>query len=360
MATVPFDIGPGGAAHYTDYPAWYADLDDDTPYDAGDDAIGRMTEMEDVGAGGLTLAAGHTLGLSSVTLTAHPDYLHDGTEGSGVGFRATADTSASLFVVQPSSSSTPHYVEDLEFDGADFNCSASSAANGLIYLAAPSPYTGARVARCILHANHTNHYCTGLVQVRAIVVRNIIYDMTTTHTGGADAYGIYGSGSATGTARTRNNTIYWIQKSDGNGAVGILSLDNAAKTVQNNLAGGCDSVGGGTEEDFNPSTMSSGAMDYNASEDTTAGGTNGVISLTMADQFISITVGAEELCLKAGADVIGVGDDYGTTDDVHLDIIRFDVDTPALSWDIGACQYVAAGGGLSIPVAMAQYRQRWR
>ena len=60
---------------------WEADLDDTTIYGAGANAVGECYNDSNFTA--TNINGGGTVGLSSITLTVHPDHRHDGTVGTG-------------------------------------------------------------------------------------------------------------------------------------------------------------------------------------------------------------------------------------------------------------------------------------
>jgi hypothetical protein len=71
-----------------------------------------------------------------------------------------------------------------------------------------------------------------------------------------------------------------------------------------------------------------------------------------ADEYVSTVGGSEDLHLKAGADCIDAGTDLGTTPTgVNYDIDNRDRDAEGDTWDIGADEYVAIGGGLLLAIA---------
>jgi len=79
--------------------------------------------------------------------------------------------------------------------------------------------------------------------------------------------------------------------------------------------------------------------------DATADGTGSLTNKTSANQFVSTVGGSEDLHLKAGADAIDAGTDLVTTPTgVNIDIDGRDRDAEGDTWDIGAHEYVSAGG----------------
>jgi hypothetical protein len=145
-----------------------------------------------------------------------------------------------------------------------------------------------------------------------------------------------------------NCTVYGIA-ADGSGtAAGISHATNSGnKRSVNNIVMGVTS-GSGTATDF-LYAGSSGFMFNNMSEDASADdqGSGHLVSKTPSSQFVSLTGGAEDLHLKAGADAIGAGVDLvDEPTGVKYDIDGYDRDAAAVTWDIGADQYVAESSAL--------------
>jgi hypothetical protein len=91
-----------------------------------------------------------------------------------------------------------------------------------------------------------------------------------------------------------------------------------------------------------------------ASNDAT--GTLGLRSIAYnTTQFANVTAGSEDFSLPSGSGLIGVGTDLraDATWPFDYDIMGT---TRGATWDVGAFEYVAPAGGLSIPVAMHHYR----
>ncbi|HHL39623.1 MAG TPA: hypothetical protein ENJ37_03885 [Deltaproteobacteria bacterium] len=89
--------------------------------------------------------------------------------------------------------------------------------------------------------------------------------------------------------------------------------------------------------------------DHNLSDTATAtGGANDLTNKSAANQFVSVTSGSEDLHLKSTADAVGAGADLSSlfTDDI-------DGDTRSAPWDMGADEYVSAGGGVTVTPAVA-------
>lgn len=129
------------------------------------------------------------------------------------------------------------------------------------------------------------------------------------------------------TAYIYNNTIYncyrGIQATNGT----IIAVNNLS--YNNSVA------------DFNGTFTTS---NYNFSKDATAPGANSIHGTADAKtpDFTSTTSGSEDFHLLSTSDAIGVG-----TDNPGSGLYTDDIDgvTRSTSWDIGADEYIAAGGG---------------
>lgn len=103
----------------------------------------------------------------------------------------------------------------------------------------------------------------------------------------------------------------------------------------------------------------SGNLTTCASADTT--GSEGLQSIALnTTNFTNVTAGSEDYHLPSGSALIGVASNL--YDDANLpfqdDIDGQDRGGSGASWDIGADEYVAAGGGVTLPVFMRSYRAR--
>jgi len=156
-----------------------------------------------------------------------------------------------------------------------------------------------------------------------------------------------------------NNIVYDFSNSGGNG-VGIFTRSGNSIGFYNNTIHGCgygheDSFGVGdpvncavfgNNDDFN----GSGAESYCASDD--GDGTNSVTPSDWDTVFEDVSANDFRL-LSTDTDLISAG-----TDDPGSGLYDDDIagNARTSTWDIGADEYVAAGGGLGIPIAMYHYR----
>jgi len=101
--------------------------------------------------------------------------------------------------------------------------------------------------------------------------------------------------------------------------------------------------------DFNGSVNG----DYNMSEDATAPGANSLDSGTGGNDpsFVSTTGGSEDFTIASDSDAIDAG-----TDDPSSGLYSDDIfGTARSTYDMGAHEYVAAGGGIAMPIVMLQH-----
>ena len=149
---------------------------------------------------------------------------------------------------------------------------------------------------------------------------------------------------------TVRNSIFY------NGDYGVRSGNQAGDSVTaencttyNVLKDGYQQAGGGVLSVTNSIAMASGTGsdfsagvtgDYNLDEDGTAPGANSVHGATIANQFVSIALGSEDLHLKVGADAIDVADPTPLSFCCDID------GGPRIgNWDIGADEFGAGGAG---------------
>lgn len=338
MPTITKSIGASGK-DYTTITLWEADLDNDTPYDAGDVAVGEC--YNEVYDESFALNGGNTLGLASVTLSVAAGERHDGTAGTGARIDMSVDRAYSIEGVN-----RVYTIEWLEFD---WNGNHGSGDWHVLYIYSNDANNVHFIKNCLIHDilnnNGSNHsYVMSVGLGRCNGLNNIFYDLSasvnnvrTISTGSLLAYTI------------ANNTIFNITNSGAGTAVGLRGVNDADHTYKNNICMVCDDgdfVPGGT----NPTS------DYNMSSDATAddgGGASNLINKAAANQFVSTVGGSEDLHLKAGADAIDAGIDLVTTPTgVNIDINGRDRDALGDIWDMGAHEYVAAAPSIYIPRIM--------
>ncbi len=204
-----------------------------------------------------------------------------------------------------------------------------------------------RLLRCILHdmMQTTGTKETGAVLVPSnvggdvFILNNIVYEFGD---GSNAARGIeINLWDAGNTYHVIGNAVYNMH-----GAVGIeWFFDNGTASTgnfYNNLVMGS----GGDDYDITSAGDSTVNGSHNGSGDLTASvfGSNEKESLTDSTEWVSVTGGSEDFHLKSGATSIAAGSDRGTTPSgVEFDIDDFDRDDAAVTWDIGADQFVSSG-----------------
>lgn len=333
---------------------WEADLDDTGLYASADDAVGEMwndaayTER-------ITYNGGATVGLSSITLTVPSSERHDGTNASGSRIEIASSTNNPI----TASTSVDFHLSWLEVDCNGFGTGTYKPVN--IF----NPAT-ATVKNCIIHDTSSSGERWGIevntITTLVVITNNIIYDITkSTGSGGAHAYGVFLNISSwtSKTAHICNNTIHnTTNLGSGSGnCEGIhIDVDDTAITIKNNIVTDTNGNNSATKVDFD-ATISTAATGTNLSSDTSAPGSGSLVSKTAANQFVSTTGGSEDFHLKTGADAIDAGTDLVTTPSgVEIDIDGRDRNAEADTWDIGADELVAAGGGGSVPVFHHHYQ----
>lgn len=337
MATVTTDIG-GGNNDYATITAWEADLDNGAVYNAGDDAVGLCY---DNGAfdESLVFNGGTTIGLNSVTLSVPAAERHDGTAGTGA--RVIYTGGERTFIDIPSGT-LDRKIEWLELSTTSNTMRRCIETVGTTL-----------IDKCIIHRIHSDHVCYAVeanMQTDEIlnVHNTIIYDITSSQDFRSDRWtrAIRCWGGMAGTNSVCNCTIYNVVGHNTSDTDGILmATDSANNTMVNNIVVGTDNTSTGTPSDFNPSSLTNTTTSHNISSDTTASGTGSITNAVIADQFVSIVDGSEDLHIKTGSDAIDAGTNLGSTPTgINIDIDGTDrIASPqGPAWDIGAHEFISA------------------
>ena len=361
LYSVSFSQAAGEFRRVYDYStplAWAADLDNSAIYSDGDDATGviKVNEKYDEGIG---IANGSNVTLNSVKLTVSSLVRHDGTAGSGAGFKYTGQSSsgggahkAQVVDIRDADNVT---LEWLEFDGT------GAAGNIKIqaFITDWGNYTKNNTVRnCLMHGFEvqTSGSVVNMVRLSTntssitsgeshYIMNNIIYGNVVSTLAGGQPTGIYAeAGRSTNPIYVYNNTVHDLTAahSSSNIAVGIKASHHAV--VTNNIV--TDITGSSSSVCF-AVTSGSGSFhsssDYNLSTDTTAPGSNSIQSANLNNIYLSLS-GTVDLHLKPGSPAVDAGVDLGTTPtNVNIDIDGRDRDAEADTWDIGADEFVLNG-----------------
>ena len=188
------------------------------------------------------------------------------------------------------------------------------------------------------------------------ILNTIVYDLerNSATAGTAVGIGLVSAGS-TADIYVLNSTVLNIENNGNSGGINVVSFDDDADIfIRNTIAMDANGTATGTFQDFAIPSPSNATVSNNMSSDTTASGTGSLTSKSASDQFESNTEGSEDLHLKSGADAIDAGTDLVTTPTgVNIDIDGRDRDAEGDTWDMGADEFVAAGGGAATTVRIS-------
>ena len=312
------------ARDYSTMTLWEADLDDATIYGGGSRAKGECyNDAEFTSSVAIDLSGGGTIGLAAAMLKAATGEGHDGTAGTGVRHRITANTFNNIVTV--GTSGQPWLIDFIEING---NNVAKTSRSGAVAI------TQANVTlnHVMIHDYEDTDAYHGIGQASgalATVMNTLIYDA---NGGSANAGGI----GPTGGSHTFKMNIYnCVVVNCATHGIKINNDIGSDGNVNNTIC-----MDNGT--DFN---VSVGTQSNNMASDTTASGTGSLNSETATDEFVSTAGGSEDFHIKAGASAIDAGIDLGTTPTgVNIDINGRDRDAEADTWDIGAHELVVVGG----------------
>ncbi|MEN9287183.1 MAG: hypothetical protein RIS39_1175 [Actinomycetota bacterium] len=335
MADVTKSIGTSGR-DYSTITSFEAAIDNTTYPSASTRAVGECYKDS-------TFDEAYTINanasnVTAILLSVASGQRHTGTAGTGVKLVYTGGGSV-IATLGNASASVSVIQEWLELD-----CNSKTSLNYAVEHVNPTAEVSTR--RCIIHRHRGNSisnpmgiYFSNHTQT---VVNNILYDFNSTANQFRAPYAIH-NWTTGSTVYVCNNTVYSIagdSRSLGTATTGIQMPSGAGITVKNNIV--CDV----SDLDTNDKDYDLGASvvkDHNLSSDTTATGTGSLTSKTASNQFVSIVGGSEDLHLKAGADAIDAGVDLVTTpNNVHIDIDGYDRDSTAVTWDMGADEYVVS------------------
>lgn len=334
MATITKSIGTS-SRDYSTMTSWEADLDNAAVYASGDDAVGECYN-DSVFDEAIAVDGGGTVGLNSVTLTGAPDERHDGTAGTGARIVRQTAVTESIVSVRGGTSRRAQ-VCWLEIDGNQ--------------LTPRNPYgitLGVPLAACcrlVVHGIHSNGAGSLVVGIFGshnttttgdFISNSIVYDIDGKGTAnGDDAFGVRFSTSRT--RRLYNVTVHNVRTySNSDPACGIDFPDSSLVTIKNCVVTDITNQGTNAKICFSNSTPIAAVVDYCASSDATAPGTGSVRNIVSSAQYVSTTVGSEDLHLKKGSDCIQAGANLtGEFSYVELDIDGQTRPSEG-AWDIGA------------------------
>jgi hypothetical protein len=269
---------------------------------------------------------------------------HDGTPGSATYVWNLANASNSLSVNNDTVS-----FEDIEIDASAITGNSGEIIQG----GAADTLT---MRRCLIHGwrKTSGSSAQGLISTagssgQAFFYSNILVDCVCSSAANITAFNFAGHS----TSEIIGNTVANISNTNGTSGnvTGINVPDDAAMTAQNNLSYDISSTSG-TAVDWQTSSYINLTTGGNVTEDGTS--PDGASNQNVTPTFVA--AGSNNYLLAAA---LGKATDLGAVgEDGAIDILDRNRDTEGDTWDAGAHQYVAAGGGLSIPVAMNSYRQR--
>lgn len=365
MATSSIGTG-GGGRDYSTIAAWGADLDNIGS--SSSDEIGELYDDSDFALSGpQDVNTGGTVGIGSAHLSVASGERHDGTAGTGA--EVNHSSGSEYYMVRFDIVGCQMRGSWLEFNGEGQNLSAfldhwdgTSTSSGYMHHILGHDISGNKVRKGL------NNQKFGQGAGNYVFARNIVYDIH--QTANNLTVGIYDGPNVNKNTRFINNTVDRVTQDGTNTNNGYQTGDYAGMLLRNNIGVRCT----GTNMDAFESYSTADA-DYNLSDDGSAGGGNSLASETPGDIFTSITDGSEDYSLKAGSNAIDEGVDVGTTyEGAELAFtvagsIR-DVDAQGDTWDIGAYEYVAAGGSendvaigsqhdVQDSIAGGATRQRW-
>ena len=314
---------------------------------AGDDII--LEEIDGAAYDEFVAFTALPVAYASLTLTVEPSVRHNGTAGSGARITPTGtNVSGGVIYFADTLAATDITVEWLEIDASG----SASTAHGVFFR--PSNASSISIVRNnIIHGVTSTAGDNGGIMLRVAqykIHNNLVYDIKNTSTAASTVHvrGIYAGNSTFGTVLIENNTVYGIVKTGGSAnCLGIHYIDNASHTVKNNAVANCASgTTSGTEACYSPGTSSLATANNNASDDTTAPGTDVPITSAAWNDADN-----DDFQPASGSALYQAGADLGTTNGVNVDVTGRDRDAQNDTWSIGAWQVAVGAGGPTNSVA---------
>lgn len=333
MATVTKTVG-SNSRDYASFLLAEADVDNDTPFDAGDDIVFEVYNDSVFDEENIVCNGGGTLGINSVRFTAPSSERHDGTAGSGVRI-VPSGTDGRIFDVNAASSNVQWIFEDLELSG-----DSASSHNGDVVNISGSDSENHIIRRCIIHGHTSSSAALRGIKtttnVDVLIYNNVIYDLSVTGTVNGDVIGIDSYND-----RVANNTLYNLSNTSTNGGadtMGIKDSTSGTPYVWNNIALDC-TADTGDGECFTLAFDNDSERDYNYASDATADGPNSQNTQTASATFVSIVAGSEDLHIVSSSNAYRTGADLTAEGNgCNVDIDGVTRDTGSATWDIGADQ----------------------
>lgn len=296
---------------------------DYTTYQSWEDFVDGTLSEEQVGecyadsafTGDIVIDGSITTSTNRMRLSVAAGQRHDGTESGGGVVSNPSGSGTHVTLADPYS-----VVEWIRFTGWGGGGWGSSCIE--------ANADDCTVRYLIVHDETANNFGNGIVvgANNLRIYRNIVYETgTPTMNDGIADY----NGSRSGVV-IANNTVYNL------GRYGFRKNAGGTNgTYQNNVSIGC-----ATADYFFGSAAS--VESYNAASDSSVSGTGSITSQTAANLFTAVS-GAYDLHLKTGANAIDAGTNLGSPYDADID-----ADAVSGTWDMGADEVAAGGGGGSI------------
>lgn len=341
-ATITKSIKASGG-DYTSVASWESDLDNGAVYTAGDDAVGELYNESYLITAEIVLNGGGVLGLNSVKLSVASGQRSTGTAGTGARVTLNGSFSAiNVFDLIPIAGTDKLILEYFEVNGNGNLTSIFFRATGAT--AGRVPVLKGLLVHDGTNSTASNFFVSaGTRDVR--IINSIFYDyVMTANNRSFDALNIDCDLANGGIFNNIVDNV--VAHGSGNARGYRLATDDVDCRVRNNIA---------TRVTTNPlgfSWIASTTItsSNNLSDDTTAddgGGTGHVVSATFANMYVSTTAGSEDYSPKTStAPQVDLGVDLVTTPTgVNIDYKGRDRDATGDTWDIGAIEFVSAGGG---------------
>lgn len=330
MAVITSTVGSAGGRDYSDLSTAEAD---DFGMSSGDTAIVNMYNDSTFND---SVTINTTVSTGNIQVTAVDSEKHDGTAGNGVRW-VHASTGKTIEITREDVD-----IEWIEWDQSDLTGGARSLYGNS---------GNVRFKNILFHNIKGTSLIWGMAPfgVDAYAVRCTGYEQETTATGSVEnhLFHVKLNINSTGNdiAGAWNCTGYHIFSTDTDPENVIFYSEGA--TIDDWMARFVNNIGMGADDSDFLFNGSRGFGKYGLSEDATADDaptqSNNVINKTIGDQFVSTTLGSEDLHIKSGSDAIDVGLDLvNTPAGVKFDINNRDVDAEGDTWDIGAHELVAA------------------